>query len=73
MWMHEIELADGRRLHAYKHQMTRAYLHVSSDETAFEYWGEDGYREVELDVAILRVLSRWRPLEWSDEAGGATP
>ena len=33
----------------------------------------DGYREVELDVAILRVLERWRPLEWSDEADRATP
>ena len=73
MWMHEVELADGRRVHAYKHRMSRRYLHVSSDETAFEYWGDDGYREVELDVAILRVLERWRPLEWSDEADRATP
>ena len=67
MWMHEVELADGRRVHAYKHQMTRQYLHVTSDETAFEYLGDEGYREVELDVAILRVFERWCPLSRPDE------
>ena len=63
MWMHEVVLADGRHVHAYKHRMTRRYLHVTHDETAFEYSADDRYREVDLDVAILRVFKRWRPLE----------
>jgi hypothetical protein len=39
------------------------WMHVTNDETAFEYSADDRYREVELDVAILRVFEPWRPLE----------
>lgn len=28
MWMAEIELDDGTRVHAYKHVQTRRYLHL---------------------------------------------
>jgi hypothetical protein len=29
MWMHEVELKDGTRLHAYKNRETKRYLHLS--------------------------------------------
>jgi hypothetical protein len=35
MWMHEIELEDGTRLHAYKHCETRRYLHLDHGGRAF--------------------------------------
>lgn len=64
MWMHEVELKDGTRLHAYKNRETRRYLHLSSDGRAFVYCEDDCYREVEVSLALLeRVLAsdRLRP------------
>ncbi len=41
MWMFEVELTDGRRLHAYKHWWTRRYIHLTPDGDAFAYeWPE---------------------------------
>lgn len=37
MWMCEIELKGGVRLHAYKHIDTRRYLHLTEDGRAFAY------------------------------------
>lgn len=37
MWMHEVALKDGARLHAYKNRETKRYLHY--------------YREVEISLA----------------------
>ena len=62
MWMHVVELADGRRVHAYKHRMTRRYLHLTDDERAFVYCGESGYEEIDLEAAIVEVFRTWRPL-----------
>lgn len=64
MWMHEVELKDGTRLHAYKNRETRCYLHLSLDGRAFEFCGEDQYREVEISLALMgQVLApdRRRP------------
>ena len=36
MWMHEVRLSDGRRLHSYKHIDTRRYLHLDAEVNAFE-------------------------------------
>jgi len=71
MWMHEVELKDGTRLQAYKNRETRRYLHLTSDGRAFEYCGEEKYREVEITLALMeRVLAtdRLRPChEWDCE------
>jgi len=41
MWMHEEELEDGTRLHAYKHWETRRYLHLDHGGRAFVFiWDE---------------------------------
>ena len=34
MWMFEVELEDGRKLHAYKHWWTRGYIHLTLDGRA---------------------------------------
>ena len=47
MWMFEVELEDGRRVDAYKHQMTRRYVHLTDDGSAFDYAGHDRYRPVD--------------------------
>ena len=62
MWMYEAELDDGRRVHAYKHRMTREYLFLTDDERAFAYRGERGYREIDLEDAVIGVMARWRSL-----------
>jgi hypothetical protein len=64
MWMFEVELEDGRRLHAYKHWWTRRYIHLTLDRRAFayEYSGEFGsggpswYREVDPKQHLELVL-----------------
>ena len=52
MWMHEIALADGTAVHAYKHHWTRRYLHLGDDGRAFYYVEPDRYQEVEPRVAF---------------------
>jgi hypothetical protein len=37
MWMHEEELEDGTRIHAYKHCETRRYLHLDHGGRAFVF------------------------------------
>ena len=64
MWMFEVELEDGRRVHAYKHWWTRRYLHLSLDGCAFAYIrpgcysneDPDWYREVEPEWLLKLVL-----------------
>lgn len=58
MWMHELELSDGTRVHAYKHQMTRRYLHLSDDGRAFEYTGSDDYIACERGDAVQEALEK---------------
>ncbi len=59
MWIYEIELADGSRIHAYKHMTTRRYLHLVSDGRAFEHHADGRYGEVGLASAIVRAFSGW--------------
>lgn len=70
MWMHEVELKDGTRLHAYKNRETKRYLHLSPDGRAFEYCGDDYYREVEISLLMMErvlALDRLRPChDWAD-------
>ena len=47
MWMCEIELEDGVRVHAYKHITTRCYFHLGADGRAFAYIPSGRYREID--------------------------
>lgn len=58
MWMFELRLADGSRVHGYKHQTTRRYLHLTTDGRAFVYRAER-YAEVDLAYAIADTFIGW--------------
>jgi hypothetical protein len=70
MWMHEVELEDGTRLHVYKHYETRRSLHLDHGGRGFAFiWDEDRpadedslYEEVDplwlLDLVLARPDER---------------
>jgi hypothetical protein len=66
MWMFEVQLESGLRLHAYKHRETRKYLHLDTEGRAFVYieprsLREDepsSYREVDPERILREVLRR---------------
>jgi hypothetical protein len=47
MWMFEVELEDGRRVHAYKHCWTRRYLHLDDEDGAWAYTRDGRYQAVD--------------------------
>jgi len=59
MWMFELELEDGSRVHAYKHIATRRYFHLAHDGRAFAYVNDDRYRVVAPGAAIDAVFAGW--------------
>ncbi len=60
MWMFEVGLEDGRRLHAYKHRWTRRYIHLTVDGHALYYEEPNFYCETDPHEMLDRVLA---PLE----------
>lgn len=62
MWMGASELADGVRVHSYKHITTREHLHLAVDGRAFEYVPSYRYREIERRQAIDLVFDTWEEL-----------
>jgi hypothetical protein len=66
--MFEVELADGTRLHAYKHASTRCYLHLDATGRAFHYDESSSYTELAASIAIARVFVGWEDSSASDEA-----
>jgi hypothetical protein len=62
MWMFAIELADGSRMHAYKHVATRRYFHLGEDGRAFAYRSEDRYAEISPREAIDEAFRGWEGL-----------
>ncbi len=62
MWMCEIELEDGVRVHAYKHITTRCYFHLGADGRAFAYIPSGRYREIDRRHAIDVVFDTWEEL-----------
>jgi hypothetical protein len=72
MWMHEIELADGARVHAYKHISTRRYFHLAHDGRAFAYTRRGRYAEIGRSWAIHLVFDGWEELaSWPEDLGEA--
>ena len=71
MWMHEVRLADGTAVHAYKHVRTRRYLHLAFDGRAFAYLGAACYLRMEAaGLAVLRVVPQ---REWPARSTSAAP
>src|SRR5215467_7850542 len=62
MWMGAIQLADGRRVHAYKHRTTRRYIHLGEDGSAFEYTQRSTYRPLEHWDAVSEAFEGWEDL-----------
>lgn len=56
MWMHEVRLDDGTIAHAYKHVITRRYLHITADGRAYAYRGDEHYVEIPLGLAVVRLV-----------------
>ena len=60
MWMCAIDLSDGTRLQAYKHQMTRRYLYLDDALRPWGYTGAGRYvPRGALAEAVEDVWSSW--------------
>lgn len=57
MWMHAVELEDGRKLQAYKHSSTRRYLLLDDRADAYEDLDRGRYRRMRHSDAIEQVLT----------------
>lgn len=54
MWMFEARLENGVRIDAYKHRISRRYLHLAGDGRAFDY--RDGsYVPIPIERAVHAV------------------
>ncbi|UUY03869.1 hypothetical protein LRS13_24975 [Svornostia abyssi] len=62
MWMNQIQLEDDRVAHAYKHHVTRRYLHIAEDGTTFGYVGFGTYDEINPNTAISDAFVGWETL-----------
>jgi hypothetical protein len=69
MWMFAVRCSDGRRLDAYKHWVTRGYLHLDALGDAFVYTGAGRYRRTEFWRQLEAVLSPW----WEKDLWGWGP
>jgi hypothetical protein len=70
MLMFDVHLSNGHTVRAFKHVITRGYLHLDRTEPGLAYWYTDSgrYRPVDLTTALLAVFrDLWR-LEPKDEA-----
>jgi hypothetical protein len=56
MWMFELELRRGHRLHAYKHYWTRRYIYLDHEGRVWGYCGDDLYQEVDPVRHLSSVL-----------------
>jgi hypothetical protein len=59
--MHEIELTDGARVHAYKHIDTRRYFHLATDGRVFAYSSTGTYVPIERSEAIDEAFHNFGP------------
>lgn len=61
MWMHEVELRDGRRVHAYKHRDTRRYIHLDEQGNAFVYTESGRYKPTPAAEVLTAVFMPLTP------------
>ena len=50
-------------MHAYKHIVTRDYLHLTHDGRAYVFRPEDSYVEIDLEEAVAGLFARWWSLK----------
>ena len=67
MWMNSIELEDGSELHAYKHRLTRRYLHLDNEADAWESLDRGRYRRMRHSDAIEQVFTPWWLLHHAED------
>jgi len=59
MWMFELRL-PGQRVHAYKHVVTRRYVHLSaSSRRAYVYLDDERYARIPVATALELALAPW--------------
>jgi hypothetical protein len=61
MWMNSIELENGSELHAYKHRLTRRYLHLDNEADAWESLDRGRYRRMRHSDAIEQASAHALP------------
>lgn len=61
MWMHEIALVTGERVHAYKHIDTRRYIHLSDAGKTYTYIDRERYTPIPAFEAVELALP---PEDW---------
>jgi hypothetical protein len=66
MWMSQIDLADGTTVHAYKHILTRHYLHASEDGRTFAFTLSGRYRPTPPYDAMCAAFDDWERLTGDD-------
>jgi hypothetical protein len=67
MWMHALELEDGREVQAYKHSVTRRYVLLDANAAAYEDLDHGRYRRMRHSDAIEQALPSWWLLEHATE------
>lgn len=70
MQMFDVRLSNGHTVRAFKHRVTRAYLHLDRTEAGFAYrYTETGrYSPVAMTTALIAVFWDLWTLEPKDEA-----
>jgi hypothetical protein len=59
MWMFQVDLADGTAVHAYKHILTRRYLHLGEDGRTLAFTRSGRYRAVDPFDLLTAVFDGW--------------
>jgi hypothetical protein len=70
MWMHRAQV-DGAPIEVYRHAITRHWLHLGHDGTAYRWSEQDGYRPIPVDAAIEHVFEGLAELGATRESNGA--
>jgi hypothetical protein len=70
MWMYRAQF-DGAPIEVYRHAITRRWLHLGHDGTAFGWSERDGYRPISVDAAIEHVFEGLAELGATRETNGA--
>jgi hypothetical protein len=70
MLMFDVHLSNGHTARAFKHIITRGYLHLDRTEPGLAYWYTDTgrYRLVDMTTALIAVFRDVWKLEPEDEA-----
>ena len=71
MWMNDVRLSDGIRVHTYKHIWTRRHLYLDESGRAYEVAPCHCFVPMRLDFALEAALCNWWFLAGWDEHDAA--